>query len=138
MSAAPPIRALTSLRGLAAWWVVVFHFREALPPQMPAFLHSIASYGYLAVDLFFILSGFVISCRYSEYFSSKIEIRNIMIFYGLRLARIYPLHFFVIIIYLINPIAIVIFSSSGLPNDGYEMYYFILSEISIRSSFTSL
>ena len=133
MSAAPPIRALTSLRGLAAWWVVVFHFREALPPQMPEFLHGIASYGYLAVDLFFILSGFVISCRYSEYFSTRIEIRNILIFYGLRLARIYPLHFFVLIIYLINPIAIIIFSNKGLPGDSYEIYYYILSIFLIQN-----
>jgi peptidoglycan/LPS O-acetylase OafA/YrhL len=118
---------------LAAWWVVVFHFREALPPQAPAFLHSFASYGYLAVDLFFILSGFVIARSYSHHFSRSIEIKTVCVFYGFRLARIYPLHFFVLLLFLINPIALTLFANSGMPPDGYELNYYIMSIFLIQN-----
>ena len=127
MSATNPIPALTSLRGLAAWWVVVFHFREALPPQAPAFVHVVASYGYLAVDLFFILSGFVIARSYSHHFARSIEIKTICFFYGFRLARIYPLHLFVLVLFLLNPFALAFFSTAGIPQDGYDINYFIMS-----------
>ena len=133
MSAAHPIRALTSLRGLAAWWVVVFHFREALPPQAPVFVHVTAGYGYLAVDLFFILSGFVIARSYGPQFARSIELKSSCIFYGLRLARIYPLHFVVLLLYLINPLAIAVFSKNGIPQDGYQIDYYIMSIFLIQN-----
>ena len=133
LSAANPIPALTSLRGLAAWWVVVFHFREALPPQAPAFLHIFAGYGYLAVDLFFILSGFVIARSYSHYFYRSIKLENIYIFYGFRLARIYPLHFFILFLFLANPIALTIFAKNGISQGEYDIKYFILSVFLIQN-----
>ncbi|NVL89356.1 acyltransferase, partial [Escherichia coli] len=52
------LRALTSVRGIAAWFVVFFHIRFALGLPDPE-LHLLAK-GYLAVDFFFLLSGFVI------------------------------------------------------------------------------
>jgi peptidoglycan/LPS O-acetylase OafA/YrhL len=112
---------------------VVFHFREALPPQAPAFVHIVAGYGYLAVDLFFILSGFVIARSYSHYFSRSIEIKTAFLFYGLRLARIYPLHLSVLLIYLANPIALKFFSSAGINSDGYDLQYYIMSIFMVQN-----
>jgi peptidoglycan/LPS O-acetylase OafA/YrhL len=112
---------------------VVFHFREALPPQAPAFVHVVASYGYLAVDLFFILSGFVIARSYSHYFVRSIQIREVCLFYGLRLARIYPLNLFILFIYLANPLALAFFSSGGSPLDGYNFNYYIMSILLIQN-----
>src|SRR5690242_9480168 len=86
-----PIHPLTALRGIAAWWVVIYHFRKFMPvaPDSPWMLF--AGQGFLAVDLFFVLSGFVLQINYGPSlngFGAK-EVRDFAV--G-RLARVYPLH----------------------------------------------
>jgi peptidoglycan/LPS O-acetylase OafA/YrhL len=51
------IEVLDFLRGIASLAVSVFHFANILGPGL---LKSIASYGYLGVEVFFVISGFVI------------------------------------------------------------------------------
>jgi peptidoglycan/LPS O-acetylase OafA/YrhL len=83
-------RALTGIRGVAALWVVLFH----LPlPLASAELHALQHRGYLGVDLFFILSGFVLAYVYRAVLPARIDAREARRFYLIRLARIYPLHF---------------------------------------------
>jgi peptidoglycan/LPS O-acetylase OafA/YrhL len=57
--------ALDSLRGFAALGVVFFHVQGALDrapqPWMPDFLANLFRFGYFGVDVFFVLSGFVIA-----------------------------------------------------------------------------
>ncbi|HEX7007959.1 MAG TPA: acyltransferase [Alphaproteobacteria bacterium] len=90
------IKALTGLRAVAAFWVVLFHLNNdlvALDPGVAAFVRMLAPAGYLGVDLFFILSGFVISYTYADrlrVFESHAYLR----FLWARLARIYPVHLF--------------------------------------------
>ena len=55
----PELRALTSVRGVAAWMVVLYHIRLTIDGLPQAWVHVFAK-GYLAVDFFFLLSGFVI------------------------------------------------------------------------------
>ena len=88
------IPALTSIRGIAAWWVVLYHFREHLPSGCPEWLLALTAHGYLAVDLFFILSGFVLALNYAE--SLPGDLAGATGFYRLRFARIYPLHFVIL------------------------------------------
>jgi peptidoglycan/LPS O-acetylase OafA/YrhL len=77
--------ALDGLRGIAALLVVLYHVE--LPNH---FTHnSFTRHGYLAVDMFLILSGFVISSAYSRRIS---DARGAVEFYWLRFFRIYPLH----------------------------------------------
>ncbi|MFN5779758.1 MAG: acyltransferase, partial [Novosphingobium sp.] len=52
--------ALTGIRGLAAWLVVLYHIRLSLTALLPGEVIVALAKGYLAVDLFFMLSGFVI------------------------------------------------------------------------------
>ena len=83
--------ALDSLRGFCALAVVVFHFRTTgNVTNLSFFRHS-----WMFVDFFFVLSGFVIANAYS----TRFEVGSVSVgqFMGLRLGRIYPLHFAVIL-----------------------------------------
>jgi peptidoglycan/LPS O-acetylase OafA/YrhL len=86
----PEIHALTGIRAFAALWVVGFHLAYALPPSL-AGVRWFARLGFLGVDLFFVLSGFIISYNYWPRFS-KPSGQAYKRFLGLRLARLYPVH----------------------------------------------
>lgn len=81
-----PIGGLTALRGLAALYVASFHHLNNL--GVPVYLRG----GYLAVDFFFLLSGFILMHAYSKAFSKKPSRKNYSSFLVLRLGRIYPAH----------------------------------------------
>jgi peptidoglycan/LPS O-acetylase OafA/YrhL len=83
--------ALTGLRGLAAWYVVLFHTRVALDGTLPDWLLAGLSKGYLAVDFFFILSGFVLWHTYGDRLGGT-GWRGAAQFLWRRVARIWPLH----------------------------------------------
>ena len=88
---------LTGLRGIAAFWVLCFHLGAALKAWFPdaRVVHIVVSKGYLGVDLFFALSGFVIAYAYAERLSVG-SWNAWHTFIARRFARIYPVHVFVI------------------------------------------
>jgi peptidoglycan/LPS O-acetylase OafA/YrhL len=77
--------ALDGLRGLAAMSVVLIHVPW---PNHITGTHA-AQHVYLFVDLFFVLSGFILTVVYREAIASRAEFRRFLI---LRFFRIYPLH----------------------------------------------
>jgi peptidoglycan/LPS O-acetylase OafA/YrhL len=85
------IRSLTGLRGVAAIYVVVFHIFPGRNASGP--LRYFISHGYLAVDFFFILSGFVMAMTYQPMFAHRFSLASYGKFMGRRFARIYPLYF---------------------------------------------
>ncbi|MBP6013219.1 MAG: acyltransferase [Alphaproteobacteria bacterium] len=107
--------SLTGLRGIAAWWVVLYHFRSYLAPYIDSEVVRVIAEGQLAVDFFFILSGFVIYLNYHDrvepHWSSYAN------YVGARLARIYPLHIATLLFFLLLAGATVARkeSWSGLP-----------------------
>ncbi len=63
------IKALTGLRIVAAMWVVLFHFRPLIweaSPRLKDDLAPLLNAGAQGVDLFFILSGFVLTWNYLD------------------------------------------------------------------------
>lgn len=89
------LSSLTSLRGLAAILVILLHFNAfcfALAPWDSRFDRFIQK-GYLWVDFFFLLSGFIMMHVYSQSFENGIR-GNFKKFMRSRFARIYPLHIF--------------------------------------------
>ena len=60
---------------------------------------------YLMVDLFFIMSGFIILHVYKDDFTNRIERVPIKKYMVARFARIYPLHFFAMLLLVIGVIA---------------------------------
>jgi peptidoglycan/LPS O-acetylase OafA/YrhL len=108
----PRIPSLTSIRGLAAWWVVAYHFREYLPLSPHSGVIEFVERGHYAVDLFFMLSGFVLQMNYGNaLFADGLNFRNLGSFSIARFARIYPLHLFMMIIFIANPLALTLFSA---------------------------
>lgn len=75
---------LDGLRGLAALSIVVFHLYEFMVPD---YTKSPIGHGYLAVDFFFCLSGFVIGYAYDER-APKLGLRT---FFRNRLIRLHPM-----------------------------------------------
>ena len=86
------IRTLTGVRGYAALWVLFFHLRAN--PHFLSFWTpgAFIRHGFWGVDVFFVLSGFVLSHVYESKFSKGVMPKAYFHFLGLRLARMYPLH----------------------------------------------
>lgn len=90
----PHYPILDGLRGIAAIIVVTFHLAEPLSTSP---LNNLVSHGYLAVDLFFLLSGFVIGYAYDDrwhkmtvgsFFKRRIERLQPMVVLGMTLGAI--------------------------------------------------
>lgn len=86
------IATLTGLRAFAALWVVALHLYSALFKEILPFLYPLAASGANGVEIFFVLSGFILSYLYKEKFNVGNLKHNYKIFIFNRLARIYPLH----------------------------------------------
>jgi peptidoglycan/LPS O-acetylase OafA/YrhL len=100
MSGAPAepradLPALTGIRGLAAWFVVLYHVRVGAYSYLPAEASFVLSKGYLAVDLFFMLSGFVLWLNYSDRLRRDGP-QAVPKYLARRIARIWPLHLFIL------------------------------------------
>ena len=83
------IRSLTGVRGVAAVVIVVYHYGKfRLDPGSTDTVWAVP-HGYLPVDMFFMLSGFVIGYVYRDAFLSE-PLQNYKTFLIKRFARLYP------------------------------------------------
>ena len=87
---AAEIRSLTSLRGLAALAVVLQHYSSGAQEWSGTVIPSLAPHGYMAVDFFFVLSGFIMAYTYSGAFQAR-GWRAYPDFVVRRIARVWPL-----------------------------------------------
>lgn len=84
LTSKPRYEILDGLRGVAALVVVFFHCFETYIPQ---FGTQIINHGYLAVDFFFVLSGFVIGYAYDDRWDKM----TTWGFFKRRLVRLHPM-----------------------------------------------
>ena len=87
----PRIPALTSVRFLAALHVCVFHMYAMKIVNGAGIFHRVASIGYVGVNFFFVLSGFILVYTYADRGTSARE------FWWARFARIYPAYLFALL-----------------------------------------
>lgn len=89
------IKQLTGVRFIAAAWVMLYHFQPALAASGILFpvLHEVLRLGSVGVDLFFALSGFILTHTYLKRLGPKFTWSGSGNFLWLRLARIYPVYF---------------------------------------------
>lgn len=84
----PHYEILDGLRGVAALLVVFYHIFEGLSFAAGGTLITTINHGYLAVDFFFILSGFVIGYAYDDRLGKTMSLGN---FFKRRLIRLHPM-----------------------------------------------
>ncbi len=104
--AALPIRhridAVDGLRGLAILAVLLFHIKTFMIPAGGEL--AIFDFGWAGVDLFFVLSGFLIT---GILWDSRERGDYFRVFYARRTLRIFPLYFLVLFaIYVVGPAAL--------------------------------
>ncbi len=89
------IGQLTGVRFVAASWVLLYHYQGALATAglLVPVLHEVLRVGRLGVDLFFALSGFILTHTYLTRMGPNVTWPRSRHFLWLRLARIYPVHF---------------------------------------------
>jgi peptidoglycan/LPS O-acetylase OafA/YrhL len=84
-----PFRPLDGLRGVAILLVLLFHDFDYLP---------LFSFGWMGVDIFFVLSGLLITTTFLKDLAGP---RPILLFYTKRILRIFPLYYLSLILLLL-------------------------------------
>lgn len=79
--------ALTGLRAVAVFLVLIHHFNPFTPERVGWRLHNLTAETHIGVTVFFVLSGFLIGYRY---LGKQLPLRT---YFANRFARIYPLYF---------------------------------------------
>ncbi|MDR2814543.1 MAG: acyltransferase, partial [Prevotellaceae bacterium] len=85
LSPKPHFEVLDGLRGVAAIMVLLFHIFE--PYNIVNKMPPMIGHGYLAVDFFFVLSGFVIGYAYDDRWG-RLSLRE---FFKRRIVRLHPM-----------------------------------------------
>lgn len=109
----PHYELLDGLRGVAALLVLFYHIFEGLSFAAGGTLITVINHGYLAVDFFFILSGFVISYAYDDRWGKTMTTGN---FFKRRLIRLHPMIIMGVILG-----AITFFLQGGVQWDGTKI-----------------
>ena len=86
------VPSLTGIRGVAALWVVLFHLQQfGKDFGVPALVGTpVLRSGWTGVDLFFVLSGFVLMLVHERDFG-RLHWQRMLRFAWLRVLRVYPL-----------------------------------------------
>lgn len=82
--------ALSGLRFVAASMVFFFHYHNPIVPSVPAWLARKLLEFHTGVAIFFVLSGFLVTCQYQHYTFTRSNdfLRYVIIWLG----RIFPLY----------------------------------------------
>jgi len=93
------VAGLDGVRGVAVLSVVLFHF---LPREGAGLLGVVSSVGWIGVDVFFVLSGFLITSILYEQRGAERYFHN---FYARRMLRLFPLYYFLFLgVLLLTPL----------------------------------
>jgi peptidoglycan/LPS O-acetylase OafA/YrhL len=86
----PPLPALTGIRTLLAFAIILFHFT---PPHM-GILYPIIDNGYVFVGVFFLISGYVLTYNYADRAATLVKRE----FWLARFSRLYPVYLLILVL----------------------------------------
>ncbi len=129
----PAFDALTGLRALAALWVIAYHYRSGVFSSLGAnHVLPVLGFGYLGVDLFFILSGFVIWHAHGPEMAHP-TLRKFVRFICLRAARLYPVYLFTLAIFAGMVWLLPALGFQVVRSGDYPLKHFILSILLVQT-----
>ena len=130
------IRALAGARAFPPLAIVLFHFGEGHHYYGIGWLDLIAARGYLWVEFFFALSGFILTHVYGGRLAGLFSAKGYGGFLKSRLARLYPLHLFMLLALLALLITARTFAHLGGYVSIYDLPYH--ANMSVKGFFLSL
>ena len=113
------IPALTGIRAVAALWVLTHHLShsfQSVGGEAYAISKFIGAAGFMGVDIFFVLSGFILAHNYSASGVGRSPYAYLG-FLWKRLARIYPVHIAALVLFCVFLLSTVSFH---LPYSGWD------------------
>ncbi len=126
----------SGLRGIAALLVLFFHLRTPQGLELHfGVVDAFSKFGFLGVDVFFVLSGFILCHVYGTSFSGGIERKNLRNFGVARFARIYPLHLVTTLMMLGAYWAAMRAGVTPTETSGYSWESFLLSLLLVHEWF---
>ncbi|MCM2680784.1 acyltransferase family protein [Echinimonas agarilytica] len=121
-----PLRAMEGLRGIAVFMVFLVHYSTLVEPWISGlsltFSHVVHAMGNLGVDLFFVLSGFLI---YGTIISKQSF--HALAYTRRRIRRIYPTFLVVFSVYLL--LSVVFPQQSKLPSGLMDIIQYLVSNL---------
>lgn len=127
------MEGLTGLRGLAALWVIGFHYTVGPLSQIsPRHGVPLLRSGFLGVDLFFFLSGFVIWHVHEAHFRRP-SLGAFRRFLGLRFARLYPVYAFSMVLFVVIVLLGPFIGDAGLHARNYLPGQFVVDLFLVQS-----
>jgi peptidoglycan/LPS O-acetylase OafA/YrhL len=119
LSRSPEIRALKGARALPPLILVLFHYCEGHGYRGAWWFDLPVARGYLWVEFFFALSGFVLTYVYAARWTELWRSRGYFGFLRARLSRLYPLHLTILLLMLAMVIVLRALATQG----GYSSIY---------------
>ncbi|MDB5130654.1 MAG: acyltransferase [Mucilaginibacter sp.] len=106
---------MQAMRGFAATAVMIFHGTQIIQRETGyTYLHNIFMAGFLGVDIFFVLSGFII------FYTSKPESFDVASFLKRRFVRVYPIY------WLVTIALIVMYLTAPSPGQEYKSNFTVI------------
>src|SRR4051812_34311317 len=130
------IAALAGARAFPPLMVVMFHFSEGHHYSGWRFLDLLATRGYLWVEFFFVLSGFILTHVYWSRLKDLLRAKGYIDFLRARLIRLYPLHLFMLLLVLALVLGLRMLAAQGGYLSIFDLKYHL--DVSIKGFWFSL
>jgi peptidoglycan/LPS O-acetylase OafA/YrhL len=114
-------RALTGIRGIAALWVLLYHAWVYAKPRLIQFelagfnvdITPLFSTGFVGVDLFFVLSAYLLGARYFRWIEGRASRPDLGQYLFRRVKRIYPAYLVQLLLLLIIAATTALYTMPG-------------------------
>jgi peptidoglycan/LPS O-acetylase OafA/YrhL len=130
------IGALAGARAFPPLMVVMFHFSEGHHYSHFRPLDLLATRGYLWVEFFFVLSGFILTHAYWTRLKDLFARSGYLAFLRARLIRLYPLHLFMLLLILALVVLLRVLAAQGGYLSIFDARYH--QDVSVKGFWLSL